>query len=73
MKTIDRLRFQTATRDGREPKAEQASRRRPNPHLISEAVVASYLHDISQRHRPDGAAQRNRRHSPSQRTSVLAC
>jgi hypothetical protein len=27
------------------------SGRRPSPRLISEAVVASYLHDISQRHR----------------------
>ena len=60
MRTSNLPRFQTVTTDRGESRADDGSARRPNPHLISEAVVASYLHDISQRHRPDIATQRNR-------------
>ena len=73
MRTINRPHFQTVTADRGELRAEQVSARRPNPHLISEAVVASYLHDISQRHRPDIAAWRNRRHAPAPQPPVMAC
>ncbi len=74
MRTTNRSRFQGVTTDRSEPGVEQVSARRPNPHLISEAVVASYLHDISQRHRrPDTAAQRSRRHAPAQQTPMVAC
>jgi hypothetical protein len=42
-------------RADRRPRHEPLrSSRRPSTRLVSEAVVASYLHDISQRHR-DGA------------------
>jgi hypothetical protein len=40
----------------RSPNAELESRRRPSVRLISDAVVASYIHDISQRHRDGGHA-----------------
>ncbi len=35
----------------RAPKAHHGSVRQPRAELISEAVVASYIHHISQRHR----------------------
>jgi hypothetical protein len=74
MRTINRFRFQTVTTDRSETGVEQVSARRPNPHLISEGVVASYLHDISQRHRrPDIAAKRSRRHAPAQRPPSVVC
>jgi len=49
----------------RSPHAELESRRRPSVRLISDAVVASYIHDISQRHRDGGRATeaRSRRQS----------
>ncbi|HEY1590840.1 MAG TPA: hypothetical protein VGF81_03550 [Solirubrobacteraceae bacterium] len=31
--------------------------RRPSPQLISDGVVASYIHEISDRHRPRGASE----------------
>ncbi len=40
--------------DRRSAHAPLRSGRRPSTRLISEAVVAGYLHDISQRHRDDG-------------------
>jgi hypothetical protein len=40
---------------------ELESRRRPSTRLISEAVVASYIHDISQRHRSEASDARSRR------------
>jgi hypothetical protein len=42
--------------DRRSAHAPLRSGRRPSTRLISEAVVASYLHDISQRHRDDAHA-----------------
>jgi len=46
------------TSSTREPgrRSEHTTRRtngRPSDRLISEAVVASYIHDIAQRHRPE--------------------
>ena len=42
----------TSSRAGRRSAhTELDSRRRPSTRLISEAVVASYIHEISQRHR----------------------
>ena len=35
----------------RSARTQHASERRPSPRLISDAVIANYLHDISQRHR----------------------
>ena len=75
MRTIHRSRFQFATTDAsgrRGPRREQESARRGNPRRISEAVVASYLHDISQRHRPVVAAQTNRPHTASEPTPEVA-
>jgi hypothetical protein len=50
--------------DRRSPHAPTRSGHRPSTLLISEAVVAGYLHDISQRHRDDahesGARTRRR-------------
>ena len=44
-----------SNREGRRsPHAALHSGRRPSARLISDAVVAGYIHDISQRHR-DGA------------------
>lgn len=37
-------------------RAELSPRRRPSPQLILDAVVAGYIHDISQRHRSTGDA-----------------
>jgi hypothetical protein len=37
--------------DRRSPHVPLRSGHRPSTRLVSEAVVASYLHDISQRHR----------------------
>jgi hypothetical protein len=45
----------------RSPHADLEPRRRPSTRLISEAVVASYIHDISQRHRPRASEARSRR------------
>jgi hypothetical protein len=45
--------------------AAPASGRRPSARLISEAVVASYLHDISQRHRDGIHASDARSRRPS--------
>jgi hypothetical protein len=42
--------------DRRSPHAPLRSGRRPSTRLVSEAVVASYLHDISQRHRDSAHA-----------------
>ena len=54
----------TSNRDGRRSEhASLQSDRRPNIRLISDGVVAGYIHDISQRHR-DGvhaAEPRSRR------------
>jgi hypothetical protein len=75
MRTINRPRFQTATTDRArrpEPRADRESARRANPHLISEAIVASYLHDISQRHRPAIAAETNRAHADAHPTPEVA-
>jgi hypothetical protein len=50
--------------DRRSAHTPSRSPRRPSTRLISEAVVASYLHDISQRHRDDAhvsGAQTRRR------------
>ena len=47
----------------RSPHPPLRSGRRPSTRLISEAVVASYLHDISERHREvaDASGARARR------------
>ena len=47
----------------RPPHAELNSRRRPSTRLISEGVVASYIHEISQRHRPRASEAPSRRPS----------
>ena len=44
----------TTTTDGigrRSPRTEHVGARRLSPRLISDGVIASYLHDISQRRR----------------------
>jgi hypothetical protein len=54
MSTLNRSRPGTTTTDGigrRSPSTDHASARRLSPRLSSGAVVAGYLHDISQRHR----------------------
>ena len=43
----------------RSPKTQHAFARRLSPRLISDAVVAGYLHDISRRHRRSGAAAKH--------------
>jgi len=53
--------------DRRSPRAALESRRRPSIGLISEAVVAGYIHDISQRHRDDVRASEARSRRPSHR------
>jgi hypothetical protein len=58
MTQINRSRPHTATssHDGRRsPRAQLRAQRRPSVQLISEGVVAGYLHDISDRH-SNGAA-----------------
>jgi hypothetical protein len=49
----------------RSPHAELESRRRTSTRLISEAVVAGYIHDISQRHRDGVHASDARSRRPS--------
>jgi hypothetical protein len=49
----------------RSPLAAERPGRRPSVRLVSEAVVASYIHDISQRHREGLAAPRGPRAQPT--------
>ena len=49
----------------RSPLATERPGRRPSVRLVSEAVVASYIHDISQRHRDGLAAPRGPRAQPT--------
>jgi hypothetical protein len=52
--SLTRSRTHTTTEgrtSGSSPTTEQVPARRLSPQLISEAVVAGYLHDISQRRR----------------------
>jgi len=52
----------TTSRAGRRsPHAPRTSGSRPSVRLISDAVVAGYIHDISQRHRPRASEARSRR------------
>jgi hypothetical protein len=59
---LNRSRPHTTTTDRtgrRAPVREHGSARRLSPRLISDAVVASYLHDISQRRRRGVPAPEN--------------
>jgi hypothetical protein len=49
----------------RAPHATERPSRRPSVRLVSEAVVASYIHDISQRHRDGLVAPRGPRTQPT--------
>jgi hypothetical protein len=54
--SLNRSRTHTTTTDRTRrdvPGTQHASARRPSARLIYDAVVASYLHDISQRRRGD--------------------
>jgi hypothetical protein len=54
MRILNRSRQYATTSDraGRNPSGpDRRSSRRASPRLIADAVIASYLHDISQRHR----------------------
>jgi hypothetical protein len=56
MTQIDRSRIHTTTQARarlRSPRAGPEPDRRPNVRRVSEAVVASYIHEISERHRRD--------------------
>jgi hypothetical protein len=59
MTQINRPRPHTATSSHagrRSPRTQLQAQRRPSIELISEGVVAGYLHDISDRHSSNGAA-----------------
>jgi hypothetical protein len=54
MTNLDRLRPHTAINDRtgrRSPRADVRTTRRPSAQLVSAGVVATYIHDISERHR----------------------
>jgi hypothetical protein len=53
----------------RSPLATDRPGRRPSVRRVSEAVVASYIHDISQRHRDELAAPRGPRVQPTRYVS----
>ena len=70
MRERQRRHQDTATRDHavrRSPHADLRSARRPSIQLISDAVVAGYLHDISQRHRNGDSASGGRLRRPTHR------
>jgi hypothetical protein len=80
MKNVNRLPAHTTspTREGRRsPHAPVQSGRGLSGRLISDAVVASYIHDISQRHRigvdePEAGLRRSaRRPDPDRAPSSL--
>jgi hypothetical protein len=53
MRTLYRSRPNTTTTnavDRRQPKSDDTPARRPTPQLIADAVIASYIRDISQQH-----------------------
>jgi hypothetical protein len=55
MTNTNRLNRHTATSHPSESwRAELTPTRRPSPQLVLDAVVAGYIHDISQRHRSTG-------------------
>ena len=56
---------QSSRNRGRVTHGTEQSGRRPSVRLVSEAVVASYIHDISQRHRDGSAAPRGPRAQPT--------
>jgi len=59
MTQINRSRTHTTAVDRarrRSPRAVLQSGREPSLRRVSDAVVASYIHDISQRHRSGGLA-----------------
>jgi hypothetical protein len=62
MKSINSTRPQTAATDrtsGPSGKSDDAPARRPTPRHIADAVIASYIHDISQAsHRGSGRRAR---------------
>jgi len=45
------------TDNGATPRRVRVRARRPSPQLISDGVVASYIHEISDRHRRRGAGE----------------
>jgi len=56
MKTLTRPRPHTTARNRaahRSASSDRGPARRPSAQRITDAVTASYLHDISQRHRPE--------------------
>ena len=61
---------QDPVKPSRPPLAARRGSRRPNARLISEGVVASYIHDISQRHR-DGVRGHSARRDIAARADVL--
>jgi hypothetical protein len=64
MRTLNCSHPCTTTTDGtgrRSPRTEHVSARRVRPRLISDAVTAGYIHDISQRHGRSVPATRNQR------------
>jgi len=64
MRTPNRSRPHTTTTDAtrrRSPGTEHVSASSASPHLIYEAVVASYLHDISEHDRQSVPAPKNQR------------
>ena len=61
MTQIDHARTHNLASARRARRAAPQTSRRSNSRLVSEAVVASYLHDISQRHRDDAHASESRR------------
>jgi hypothetical protein len=69
MTQADRLPARTTVshREGRRSSHAtlQSGRRRPSVRLISDAVVASYIHDISGRHRDGVSASEARSRRPA--------
>ena len=70
MTQINHARAHSITAARRARRAAPKSGRRPNSRLISEGVVASYLHDISQRHRDDAHASELRGSDRGSRSRV---
>jgi hypothetical protein len=58
------------TTSARADRRSSHTERRPSARLISEGVVASYIHDISQRH-SDGVGGRSPRRDIAPRADVL--
>lgn len=68
MTQINRPHTTTSRHAGRRwPRTQLRAQRRPSVELISEGVVAGYLHDISDRHRNGASAAEHEFRAPADR------